>query len=158
VRFIRARPRTPYNVTDRKRAAARRWQKRQRDALPLLAALVAEQQPSIDQVMEDRERTWTRFEQSDRDQRARRWRSARRQLYSYDPATRRTLLDYWNGHRWLPADPSYLSDMLHGFQRGRLVIIDGVLQPARTSITIAELADTEPTWKPVALGWLNARS
>jgi hypothetical protein len=47
---------------------------------------------------------------------------------------------------------------LHGFERGRLVIIDGVLQPARTSITIAELADSELTRKPVARGWLNGRT
>jgi hypothetical protein len=34
--------RTPFIVTDRKRAAAARTQQKQRDTVPLLAALVAE--------------------------------------------------------------------------------------------------------------------
>ena len=157
VRFKR-RPRTPYTVTDRKRAAARRLQQRQREALPLLAALVAEQQPCIDQLMEDRVRAWGVSEQSARDWQAQRWREARRILESYEPETRCALLTYWNGHRWLPADASYLLDMLGGFKRGRLVMVDGAIQPARVVISVAEATAVSWGRKPVARGWLGSQT
>ena len=51
--LLARRGRAADTVADRKRAAARRWQQRQRDAVPLLAELVAEHQPSIDQLMHD---------------------------------------------------------------------------------------------------------
>lgn len=57
MRFTR-RPRCEYAVTDRKRAAAVRWQRRQRDSLPLLAPLIAEAQPGIDTVMAERVARW----------------------------------------------------------------------------------------------------
>ena len=65
------RPRCEYAVTDRKRAAVVRWQRRQRDSLPLLAPLIAETQPGIDAVMEERVARWSRLEQDWRDRRAR---------------------------------------------------------------------------------------
>ncbi len=154
MRFKR-RPRTPYTVTDRKRAAARRLQQRQRDALPLLAELVAEQQPGIERLMEDRVKAWGLSEQAIRDWQARRWREARRLLDAYDPETRRALLTYWNSHRWLPADASYLLDMLGGFRRGRLVIIDGAIQPARVVIPVAEAIAVGWGRKPIARGWVG---
>jgi hypothetical protein len=154
MRFKR-RPRTPYIITDRKRAAAQRWQKRQRDALPLLADLVAEQQTPIDQVMQDRVRTWGTTEQSSRDGQAARWREGRRRLDACDPTTRRALLDYWNNDRWLPGDATYLLDMLHRFDMGRLIIVEGRVQPARIAISVGEATDVAPGRKPVARGWLG---
>ena len=154
MRFTR-RPRAPYTITDRKRAAARRLQKRQRDALPLLAELVAEQQPCIGQLMRDRVNAWGVTEQNTRDWQARRWREARRTLDGYDPQTRRALLTYWNGHRWLPAGASYLLDMLHGFNRGRLVLVNGTVQPAHIVISVAEATAVGWGRKPVARGWLG---
>jgi hypothetical protein len=53
MRFTR-RPRHEYVVTDRKRAAAARAQRRQREAVPLLAPLIAETQPPIEAVMSAR--------------------------------------------------------------------------------------------------------
>src|SRR4051794_1911530 len=99
----------PCTVIDRKRAAARRLQQRQRDAVPLLAELVAEQQPCLERLMEDRVKAWGVSEQNTRDWHAQRWREARR-----------VLLAYWNSHRWLPADASYLLDTLTSFKRRRL--------------------------------------
>lgn len=132
MRFKR-RPRTPYTITDRKRSAARRLQQRQRDALPLLAELVAEQQPGIDRLMDGRVKAWGITEQNTRDWHAQRWREARRILDAHDPETRRALLTYWNSHRWLPGDASYLLDMLDGFRRGRLIIIDDPSNPPALS-------------------------
>lgn len=38
------------------------------------------------------------------------------------PDARAKLMDYWNGHRWLPGDPSYFLDMIQMFLTGRLDI------------------------------------
>jgi hypothetical protein len=152
------RLRTDYAVTDRKRAAARRMQQRQRDTVPLLAELVAETQPSIADLMATRVKHWVEWEQRDRDHRAGLWRRARRALDQHEPATRRALLDYWNGHRWLPGDPVYLLDMLHGFGRGRLVVVDGKVQPARITMPVREAIDSPETKKPLAGGWLGKRT
>jgi len=150
--------RTPYIVTDRKRSAARRWQMRQREATPLLAVLVAEQQVPIDDVMAERVKAWAATEQSQRDMRARRWRAARRILALYAHNNNRALLAYWNNHRWLPGDPGYLLDALHRFETGRLVIVGGVIVPARAVISAAELTSVDYGRKPTALGWLGRAS
>ena len=86
------------------------------------------------------------------------WRRARRDLDRRDPATRQTLLDYWNRHRWLPGDPTYLLDMLHGFDSGRLRIVEGQVQPAKVVISVAEAMDMPTAAKPVAGGWLGKRA
>lgn len=69
MRFSR-RPLCEYTVTGRKRAAAVRLQRRQRDKLPLLAPLVAGTQPGIDAVMATRVANWVTSEQEGRDRRA----------------------------------------------------------------------------------------
>lgn len=48
------------------------------------------------------------------------------------------MLDYWNAHKWLPGDPSYLLDMLHSYARDRLVIDKGQVRAARSIISPAE--------------------
>ena len=149
------RPRCEYTVTDRKRAAALRMQRRQRDSLPLLAPLIAETQPDIDEVMATRVANWIVCEQAERDRRARSWRRARQALDQHDPVTRRALLAYWNGHRWLPGDPGYLLDMLHGFRTGRLVITDGQVRQARIVIPASEAVAAFGRPKPVAGGWIG---
>ena len=106
-------------------------------------------------VMEERVRTWNASEQSTRDWQAERWRRSRRILETYDPGTRRVLLEYWNSHRWLPAEASYLLDMLNRFQKGRLIIVDGHLEPARITISVAEATAVGFGRKPVARGWLG---
>jgi hypothetical protein len=155
MRFTR-RPRCGYTVTDRKRAAALRLQRRQRDSLPLLPPLIAETQPSIDEVMTARVSNWILTIQRDRDRRAACWRRARRALDETEPTRRRALLTYWNCHRWLPGDPSYLLDMLHGFETGRLVFDDGQIRPARTVIPVGEAVAAFGKSKPVSGGWLSA--
>ena len=149
------RPRCEYTVTDRKRAAVLRLQRRQRDSLPLLAPLFAETQPGIDEVMTTRVANWITSEQANRDRRARSWRRARQALDQHAPATRQALLAYWNGHRWLPGDPVYLLDMLHGFRTGRLVITDGQVRQARIVIPASEAAAAFGKPKSVAGGWIG---
>ena len=153
MRFTR-RPRSEYAVTDRKRAAALRLQRRQRDKLPLLAPLIAEAQPPIDEVMATRVARWIEWEQRDRDHRAAKWRAARAALDKHEPATRRALLDYWNGQRF-PGDPWRLLDLLHGFATGRLLVEDGKVRPARVAISAAEAVAAFGPGKPSA--WLGRR-
>ena len=157
---FRRRERCRYTVTDRKRAAAARSQQRQRDALPLLARLVAEQQPSIETVMLERIAGFDTSEQARRDRRARDWCRARRAVEALSPDLRCALLSYWNNHRWLPGDPAYLLDLLHGFEHGRLLIIAGTVRPARITIDAADATALEATSrKPIrAAGWDDRRT
>ena len=152
------RPRCEYIVTHRKRLAAARWQQRQRDCLPLLGLLIAETQPSIDDVMDRRVQCWVVTEQANRDRRAGQWRKARRDIADRDRKVQRALLTYWNQHRWLPGDPSYLLDMLHGFDRGRLVLVDGEIVPYRVVIPVSEAIAAFGNPKPVSSGWFNHRA
>lgn len=153
MRFTR-RPRAEYTITHRKRAAAARLQHRQREAFPLLAPLIAESQPGVDALMADRVETYNRTEQDWRDRRASEWRRARRVIDAYDPATRLALLAYWNGHRWLPGDPAYLLDRLHGFNTGRLVLEHGQVRAAVEVIPLEMATAAFGPAKPIARGGL----
>lgn len=152
------RPRCEYTVTDRKRAAAVRLHKRQRETFPLLASLIAEKQPSVDAVMTQRVENWIAVEQKNRDRRARQWRNARRDIDSRKPALRRALLTHWNGHRWLPGDPSYLRDLLHGSDNGRMVLRDGKIEPDRIVIAVSEAVAALGPSKPMSGGWFDTRT
>ena len=139
MRFTR-RPRCDYTVTDRRRAAALRLHRRQRDSLPLLAPLIAETEPSIDEVMNARVSNWIVTTQEERVRWATSWRRAQPALEAHEPALRRALLTYWNSHRWLPGHPSYLLDMLQGYER----------RAAWTSMRVrfGQLASSFPSAKP----------
>jgi hypothetical protein len=154
MRFAR-RPRAVYTVTDRKRAAAARLQRRQRERLPLLGSLIAETQPDIDTLMSNRVDSFERSEQAWRDRMARKWRAARRQLDAFKPAIREALLAYWNGHRWLPGDPSYLLDTLHSFRTGRLLFENGQVRPAVVTIPVSAATAAFGPAKPVSKGWFG---
>ena len=155
MRFARC-PRTGYIVTDRERAAAWRRQRREREAFPLLAPMIAEVQPSIEQVMEDRLRRWSEMEQERRNHRARKWHEARRRLGAQAEPARSALLRYRNEHRWLPADPVYLLDTLHSFETGRLLLVDGAIRPARICISVDEaVAGFAACRKRAIKGWFG---
>ena len=88
MRFKRS-PRHPFTDTSRKRAALRRKQRLEREALPLLAELVAEAQPSEDEVMDARAVRWLEQERRSRAYRAARWRAARGRLAAFSANERR---------------------------------------------------------------------
>lgn len=108
-----------FEDTNRKRAAAARSQQKARDKLPLLSAIVAEQQPTIDDVMTTRAARYVKSQQAARDKRAADWRRARARLASYGDNARASLLAYWQRNKW-PGDPSYLLMMLHMYDTNRL--------------------------------------
>lgn len=108
-----------YMETARTRAAVALSQRRQREKLPLLADLIAAEQPSIDAVIGERHRNWPKWQQQKRDQRAELWREARRRLTAYPLITRHAIRRLWDVAPY-PGDPSYLSDFLLQIERGRV--------------------------------------
>jgi hypothetical protein len=108
-----------FQETSRTRAAVALSQRRQRDRLPLLADLIAAEQPSIEAVIEERHQAWPQWQQEKRDDRASKWREARRQLAAYPLIMRHAIRRLWNDAPY-PGDPSYLSDFLLQIERGRL--------------------------------------
>jgi len=112
-------PRHTFTDTSRKRAALRRKQRLEREALPLFAEQIAETQPSEDQVMQDRAVAWSAHEVRDRRERAEKWRKARRLIDAMPEAERRTVRRAWDCAPY-PADPSYLLSVLHSYMLGRI--------------------------------------
>lgn len=110
-----------FTDTARKRAALRRKQRLEREALPLLADLIAEAQPGEDAVMQDRAIRWTESQQRTRDLRAARWREARRRLGALTANERSILRHAWDCAPY-PADPVYLLDFLHDYNDGRFAL------------------------------------
>jgi len=108
-----------YRETPRTRGAVALSQQRQRDKLPLLADLIAAEQPSIDEVIEKRQDAWPKWQQDTRNHRAASWREARRGLEAYPLITRHAICRLWNAAPY-PGDPCYLGDFLLQIERGRI--------------------------------------
>lgn len=108
-----------YRETGRKRAALRRAQQAQRNKLPLLATMIAETQPTVDEEMARRARAWPRAQQRGRDERAALWRRARSRMAAYGDNVRPLLRKLWNEAPY-PADPYCLLDLLTQYDRGRV--------------------------------------
>jgi hypothetical protein len=81
----------PFVDTQRKRAAARRRQQRERDTFPLFAGMIALTQPSVDTLMLARAHEWDAHEQRDRDRAAQNWRSLRADIFALPPDQRRLI-------------------------------------------------------------------
>ncbi len=113
--------RHPFTDTSRKRAALRRKQQREREALPLLADQIAESQPSEDEVMEARAVQWAAQEVRDRNRRARKWLEARASINALSANEKAVLRRAWDCAPY-PADPVYLLDFLHSFSVGRFTL------------------------------------
>ncbi|WP_171182080.1 hypothetical protein [Ruegeria sp. HKCCD8929] len=112
-------PRHAFTDTSRKRAALRRKQRLEREALPLFADQIAEAQPGEDQVMQDRAAAWDAREARDRSARAAQWRDARHMIDALPDAERRAMRKLWDCAPY-PADPSRLLGVLHSYSLGRL--------------------------------------
>lgn len=126
MRFKRVE-RFPFVDTPRKRAALARKQQRERDALPLFAGEIADEQPGPDEVMASRAKAWAAQEAAMRARDAGDWRRARAKLASYPEPARTALRDYWQVCGW-PATGSYLLTMLNMHDTGRLEAVDRQLE------------------------------
>ena len=109
----------PYVDTSRKRAAFHRSQRQQREKLPLFAGLIAEGQHDVETEMARRALRWPELQQEKRDRRARDWRRARARLAVHGGNMRAVLRQLWQECPY-PADPSYLLDLLHQIEVGRI--------------------------------------
>lgn len=112
-------PRYEFTDTPRKRAALARKQRKERDALPLFAEQIADEQLPADEIMAKRAEQSARLQASDRQRQANHWRRARQRLAAYPDAVRAALLAYWRRCGW-PGTATYLLSMLHMYDRGRL--------------------------------------
>mgnify|MGYP000188662194 CR=1 FL=1 len=113
--------RHPFTDTSRKRAALRRKQQREREALPLFADQIAESQPSEDEVMANRAVQWAAQELRDRNRRAQLWLKARARINALSANERAVLRRAWDCAPY-PADPVYLLDVLHSVSVGRFTL------------------------------------
>lgn len=98
--------------TSRKRAAFKRKQRLEREALPLLAEMIADRQHSVDEEMARRHIWWNEREREQRAARAARWRDARARLFALSDPLRRKVRDLWRTCPY-PADPTCILDLLH---------------------------------------------
>lgn len=129
MRFTR-KQRHEFTDTARKRAAVLVSQRRAREKLPLFGELIGETQPDVDAVMIDRARHWIQREIEQRHLQAVRWVEARARLNRLPEPARSAMLAYWNTHRWLPGDPTYLAGEIHSFETDALVLHEGKIVSA----------------------------
>jgi hypothetical protein len=109
----------PYRDTSRKRAAFKRKQRLEREALPLFADMIAAGQHSVDEEMTRRHIWWDEREREQRTLRAARWREARRRLFDLPDDRRGTVRNLWRTCPY-PADPAYLLALLHQIRIGKV--------------------------------------
>ncbi|WP_279483571.1 hypothetical protein [Aureimonas sp. SK2] len=119
MRFNRWRRVEGYVETSRKRAAFERSQRLKREKLPLFAELIRETQHDVDTEMARRHKSWPIAQQQGRDARAAKWREARRRLWSHGHNMRQLLRALWRECPY-PADPTYLLDLFHQIDVGRV--------------------------------------
>ncbi|MBB4000898.1 hypothetical protein [Aureimonas pseudogalii] len=107
------------NETPRKRAAFVRSQRQKCDKLPLFAELIRETQHDVDTEMARCHESWPIAQQRGRNERAARWRKARSKLWSHGDNMRQLLRALWRDCPY-PADPTYLLDLFHKIDVGRV--------------------------------------
>ena len=112
-------PTFAFTDTPRKRAALRRKQQRERDALPLFADQNAEEQTSEDEEMARRAILSDTQEARWRSDRAAELRKARRMIDSLPDEDRRAIRRVWDCAPY-PADPSRLLGVLHSYSLGKI--------------------------------------
>ncbi|WP_432816576.1 hypothetical protein [Sulfitobacter sp. JB4-11] len=112
-------PTFEFTDTPRKRAALRRKQRRERDALPLFAEQIAAAQPSEDEEMSRRADLSHAQEIRWRSDRAAKWRKARRMIDSLPAEDSLAIRRVWDCAPY-PADPSRLLSVLHSYSLGKI--------------------------------------
>ena len=155
---FKKREKSEFEDTRRKRLAALRSQRRERDRFPLLAGQIEEQQPNVDAVMAHRAEDWQKTEQRMRDYRAAKWREGRQRLAAYDPENRRAIRAYWNAHRWFPGDPNIFLYVLNIIDKGKLIRDGETFRHAEITISASQAVDAlepPPAGKPPMLPGLR---
>ncbi|WP_420013165.1 hypothetical protein [Tateyamaria sp.] len=133
-------PSFAFTDTPRKRAALRRKQQRERDALPLFADQIAEGQPTEDEVMARRAVLPDQQETRWRSKRAVEWRKARRMIDSLPAEEGRAIRRVWDCAPY-PADPSRLLGVLHSYSLGKLDLKRPPFPLSKTDAGGSQIAD-----------------
>lgn len=121
-----------FQDTPRKRAAFFTKQRHEREAAPLFAEQIAEDQatrPGVDEVMQHRAKSFAEREIESRNHRASKWREARAKIEAHEEPTRTAIRKLWADAPY-PADPAYLLSMIHDIETGRIPL------------------DRAPPWRP----------
>ena len=144
MRFTRFPRLSPYVVTPRKLAYARRAIQRSRDACPLFPELTDQRSP--EQRMEDNERHARLHWQNMRDTQAASWRKARRELATLRPSQRAGLLRYWQGGG-LPGSAVYLLGCIYAIKRHRVCFWHKLAELRRLRLIGAGRLPRPAAWK-----------
>ncbi len=143
MRFTRYPRHSPYVVTGRKLAYARRAIQRSRDKCPLFPELTDQRSP--EQRLEDNERCGRLYWQDMRDTQAAGWRQVRAELATLRPTQRAGLLRYWQTSQ-MPGSPVYLLGCIHEITSRRVCFWHKLAQRRRLQLIGA--GKLPSPWKP----------
>lgn len=127
MRFHPTPPVMPYEPTNRKIAAGAKRLRLDREKLPLFADLIAEQQPSLDELMERRAFAFVQNQIDTRARKAASWREARARYFQLPQPLRAHFLKWWNQSSY-PGDGGYFATALTQLERGDLIMHRGELK------------------------------
>lgn len=139
-RKVRHGPRT---ITPRKLAAYERSCRAKRDALPLLAPLIAEAQLPAAEEMARRQASDLIWEQRNRDDHAAKWRQVRARLFALPDHARHAVLSRYNSSRWFPREPGLLATIIQDTLKGVPVAADTLpaVSPEARFAAVTDLND-----------------
>src|SRR3546814_3646832 len=107
-----------YERTNRKLKAAERRLRLDREKFPLFAEEIGESQPSPEELLDARARSFVTHQQDNRDRAARNWWPARVELRAIPDPDRAAFIRFWNRCK-CPGNGSYLLTYMNMFRDGR---------------------------------------
>ena len=117
-----------YERTNRKLKAAERRLRLDREKFPLFADEIGESQPSPEELLDARARSFVTHQQDNRDRAARNWWQARVELRAIPEPDRAAFIRYWNRCK-CPGNGTYLLTYMNMFRDGRLIVHEGEVRP-----------------------------
>lgn len=117
-----------YERTNRKLKAAERRLRLDREKFPLFAEEIGESQPSPEELLDARARSFVTHQQDNRDRAARNWWQARAELRAIPEPDRSAFIRYWNRSK-CPGNATYLLTYMNMFRDGRLIVHEGEVRP-----------------------------
>lgn len=121
-----------YERTNRKLLAAARRLRLDREKFPLFADEIGESQPTPEELLDARARSFVANQQDNRDRAARNWWQARAELRAIPEPDRSAFVRYWNRCK-CPGNATYLLTYMNMFRDGRLIVHEGEVK-ARSDV------------------------
>ena len=113
-----------YERTNRKLKAAERRLRLDREKFPLFAEEIGESQPTPEELLDSRARSFITSQQRNRDRAAADWWRARAELRAIPEPDRSAFIRYWNRSK-CPGNATYLLTNMNMFRDGRLIVHEG---------------------------------